>query len=144
MSRRNYVFGLSVRLCVPGPACRQLLVCLFIIYLFIVTDCLQCFDTVGCYCYDIFNLGSSYLIVVRPTSSCFADWSKRRHVTLSIFECRTIHDNLSSDIFTLRENVGPSDSLDGVSTYSHADVVCYSATCRTGLNERSSVGRSYK
>jgi len=39
-------------------------------------------------------------IVVRPTTSCFADWSKRRHVTLSIFQWRTIHDNLSSDIFT--------------------------------------------
>jgi len=37
-------------------------------------------------------------IVVWPTTSCFADWSKRRHVTLSIIECRTIHDNLLSDI----------------------------------------------
>ena len=40
------------------------------------------------------------------------------------------------------------DSLDGVSTYSSADVLCYSATCRTGLNERNSVrqivDRSYK
>ena len=46
---------------------------------------------------DIFNLGSSYfhvpvttvrhlLIVVGPTMSCFVDWSKRRHVTLSIIE----------------------------------------------------------
>jgi len=40
------------------------------------------------------------LIVVRPTTGCFADWSKRRLVTLSIMECQTIHNNLSSDIFT--------------------------------------------
>ena len=57
-------------------------------------------------------------------------------------------DDWSSDIFMLRENVGWSDSLDGVSTYSNADVVCYSATCWTGLNERNSVrqivDRSYK
>ena len=32
-------------------------------------------------------------------------------------------DDWSSDIFTLRENVGGSDSLDGVSTYLNADVV---------------------
>jgi len=37
----------------------------------------------------------------RPTNyERFADWSKRRHVSLSIFERRTIHDNLSSDIVT--------------------------------------------
>ena len=30
-------------------------------------------------------------VVVWPTTSCFADWSKRRHVTLSIIEWRTIH-----------------------------------------------------
>ena len=47
-------------------------------------------------------------------------------------------DDRSSDIFTLRENVGRSDSLDSVSTYSNADVACYTATCRTGLNERNS------
>jgi len=34
-----------------------------------------------------------YGTVVQPTMSCFADWSKCRHVTLSIIECRTIHDN---------------------------------------------------
>ena len=45
----------------------------------------------------------------------------------------------SSDIFTLRENVGWSDSLDGVLTYSNADIVCHSATCRTELKERNSV-----
>jgi len=28
----------------------------------------------------------SLAVVVRPTTSCFADWSKRRHVTLSIIE----------------------------------------------------------
>ena len=54
-------------------------------------------------------------------------------------------EDRSSDIFTLRgnvgqrENVGRSDSLDGVSTYSNADVVCYTATCRPGLNERNTV-----
>ena len=26
--------------------------------------------------------------VVRPTTSCFADWSKRRHVTLRIIDCQ--------------------------------------------------------
>jgi len=55
-------------------------------------------------------------IVVWPTTSCFADWSKRRHVNFSIFDWPTLHDNLSCDIFTLRENVRWSDSLDGVST----------------------------
>jgi len=53
-------------------------------------------------------------------------------------------EDWSSDIFTF----GWSDSLDGVSTYSNADVVCYSATCQTGLNECNSVcqivDRSYK
>jgi len=90
----------------------------------------------------------AFFIVVWPTTSCFADWSKRRHVNFSIIDSSTLHDSLSSDIFTLRENVGWSDSLDGVSIYSNADVVCYSATCRTGLNERNSVrqivDRSYK
>ena len=30
-------------------------------------------------------------IVVWPTTSCFADWSKRRHVTLSIIICSPLH-----------------------------------------------------
>jgi len=30
-------------------------------------------------------------IVVWPTMSCFADWSKRRHVTLSIIICLPLH-----------------------------------------------------
>ena len=34
---------------------------------------------------------SEYCIVVWPTTSCFADWSKRRHVTFSIIEWRAIH-----------------------------------------------------
>ena len=38
-----------------------------------------------------FNRGSSYLIVAWPTTSCFADWLKRRHVTLSIIECSPLH-----------------------------------------------------
>ena len=29
-------------------------------------------------------------IVVRPTTSCFADWSKCSHVTLSIIECQEV------------------------------------------------------
>ena len=42
---------------------------------------------------DIFNRGSSYLIVVWPTRSCFADWSKRHHMTLIIIiEWSTRHD----------------------------------------------------
>ena len=104
----------------------------------------------------------TYVVVVWPTTSCSADWSKHRHMIFSIIDWPTLHDNLSSDIFTLRENVRWlssdiftlresvrwSDSLDGISTYSNADVVCYSATCRTGLNERNSVrqivDRSYK
>ena len=28
-----------------------------------------------------------FRIVVRPTTSCFADWSKRRHVTFINIEC---------------------------------------------------------
>ena len=33
-------------------------------------------------------------------TSWFADWSKRRHVNFSIIDWPTLHDNLSSDIFT--------------------------------------------
>jgi len=40
---------------------------------------------------DIFNQGSSYFIVVWPTMSCFADWSKCRNVTLSIIVCSPLH-----------------------------------------------------
>ena len=30
----------------------------------------------------------TWRIVVWPTTSCFADWSKRRHVTLRIIDCQ--------------------------------------------------------
>jgi len=40
---------------------------------------------------NIFNLSSSCLIVVWPTLSSFADWSKRHHVTLSIIICSPLH-----------------------------------------------------
>ena len=36
----------------------------------------------------------SYYIVVRPTASCFADWSKRRHVTLRIVDCQELVEYL--------------------------------------------------
>ena len=32
----------------------------------------------------------SSVIVVWPTTSCFADWSKRRHVTLRIIDCQEV------------------------------------------------------
>jgi len=35
----------------------------------------------------------SRAIVVWPTMSCFADWSKRRHVTLSIITCSPLHSH---------------------------------------------------
>jgi len=38
--------------------------------------------------------------VVWLTTSCFADWSKRRHVTLSIIEWRTIHGH---DLVTIEK-----------------------------------------
>ena len=31
------------------------------------------------------------IVVVWPSMSCFADWSKRRHVTLSIIICSPLH-----------------------------------------------------
>jgi len=30
----------------------------------------------------------SFMIVVWPSTSCFADWLKRRHVTLRIIDCQ--------------------------------------------------------
>ena len=44
---------------------------------------------------DIFNRGSSYFIVAWPTTRCFADWSKRRHVTLFIIEWSTRHGHVT-------------------------------------------------
>ena len=35
-------------------------------------------------------------IVVWPTTSCFADWLKRRHVTLRIFDCQACRHNVTS------------------------------------------------
>jgi len=32
----------------------------------------------------------TWSIVVWPTTSCFADWSKRRHVTLHIIDCQEV------------------------------------------------------
>jgi len=39
-------------------------------------------------------------IVVWPTMSCFADWLKRRHVTLSITTCSPLHSYLGGIIMS--------------------------------------------
>ena len=38
----------------------------------------------------IWNAEMTEVIVVWPTTSCFADWSKRRHVTLRIIDCQEV------------------------------------------------------
>jgi len=42
------------------------------------------------YADHIFRLSRTLVFVVWPTMSCFADWSKRRHVTFTIIECWTV------------------------------------------------------
>jgi len=40
---------------------------------------------------ELFTAAVAYSFVIWPTTSCFADWSKRRHVTLSIIICSPLH-----------------------------------------------------
>jgi len=63
---------------------------------------------------DISTSGSSYLIVAWPTTSCFTDWSKRRHVTSSIIECPPRHgrpsDSSMSDVRHWIDRLDPGNS----------------------------------
>ena len=90
---------------------------------------------------DMFHWGSSYfhvarttvrhlLIVVWPTTSCFADWSKRRHVTLRIIDCQEVVLTCYRIFTTCHPH--PCDMLTHV-TWKRVTCCKYSITCQDDL-----------